>query len=342
MTYPHPPQGGQPNNPGGPGPTPGSGGYPSAGGGPFPGGPGGPGAPMGQSPIGPMPSGPTPGSGGRQWLVPSIVGVVVVAVVVALAVVLGGSSTPGRAAAGTDERTVAQTFANLEDIRWNAGSPDNPPNASSAAYASVSCKADLAEMRKDDVKPAQPKPGPQLYTFAIKSIAPSTRGRQLLTITRTTLASKETGDGLFYLQQESGKWKVCGLFADTEPPDPDASPSSGSEPPPSDSAPPSAPGGGGGSEQEQVRSFANSFAEAVGTGVFPLVHNAICADDQAADGPIQQWTNAKAQVTVQSITAGATGGSAKLQVSGPGLPSSTPTIVIGPENGTLCIQVLAP
>jgi hypothetical protein len=287
-----------------------------------------------------MPSGPAPGSG-RQWVVPGVVGVVVVVAVIVAAVVFGGSSTPGRAAAGTDERTVAQTFVNLEDARWNAGTPDNPPNASSIAYGSVSCKADLAEMRKDDAKPPQPKPGPKLYSFAIKSIAPSTQGRQLLTVTRTTLASKETGDGLFYLQQESGKWKVCGLFDDTEPPDPGAAPSSGSEPPPggSDSAPPSAPGA---SEQAQVQDFAESFADSVALGVFALVQHSICADDTAAVPTIQQWTTAHATVKVVSVTAGGSGGSAKLQVSGSGVAPSTPTIVITREDLAMCIESLTP
>jgi hypothetical protein len=308
-----------------------------------------------------MPSGPVPGSSGRQWLMPSVVGVVVVAVVVTLAVVLGGSSTPGRAAAGTDERTVAQTFTNLETARWNAGSPDNPPDPSVAEYGAVSCQADVTEMRKDSGKPPKPKPGPKLYSFAIKSITPSTKGRQLLTITRTTLADKTTGDGLFFLQQEGGKWKVCGLFNDTEPQDSDAAPSSGSQPPPSQgsepppsqgSAPPSGgsqsaapPAGGGsadgGSEQQQVQAFANSFAQAVATGVFPLVQTAVCPDSPEVLPPLQKWTNAKAKVKVQSVKSGTAGGEALLQVSGQGLPTTNPTIVIVTQSQGLCIDVLA-
>lgn len=229
------------------------------------------------------PAPPPRPTGGRQWLVPTVVGVAAIAVVVTLAVTLGGASgQTGRAAANTDARTVAQTFANLESRRYNAD--QDTPNPSSAAYGSVSCRADLVEMRKDDGTPPRLRTGQRLYTFAVKSIKPTSGGRQLLTIARTTLASKEVGDGLFYLQRESGRWKVCGLYPDTEPPDDSgsgSSPSSGAEPLPSS---------GGGSSEEDVRGFADSFAEAVSTGVVGLVDTSICPDDPEAKGPIEGWT----------------------------------------------------
>jgi hypothetical protein len=261
-----------------------------------------------------------------------MIGAVVAVVVVALAVTLGGhSGTPGRAAAATDARTVAQTFANLESARYNAD--EDTPKPSSAAYGSVSCRADLAEMRQDDGTPPEPTTGQRLYSFAVESIKPASDGRQLLTIARTTLASKQVGDGLFYLQREGGRWTVCGLFPDTEPPDPGSgsSPSGGGEPP-------SSPGG---SAADDVRGFADSFAQAVGTGVVELVDTAICPDDAEAKGPIEDWTNAHAHVTVRSVTAGTPGGAADLEVTEPGRAPQAATIIVVRASGTgFCIEAL--
>lgn len=301
MSFPQPPRGGLPPAPGG-----------------FPGN------------WQPSAPGPKP-AGGRQWLVPTVVGVVAIAVVVTLASTLGGNSgTAGRAVADTDARTVAQTFANLESARYNAGGEDDPPKPSSAAYGNVSCRADLAEMREDDGTPPNPAAGQRLYSFAVESIEPATDGRRLLTIARTTLATKEIGDGLFYLQREGGRWKVCGLFPDTSPPDPDSgSAPSGGEPPSSGTG-------------DDVRGFAESFAESVSTGVIPLVDTAICADDPEAKGPIEGWTNAHAHVTVQSVTVGGTGGAAHLEVTEPGQAPQSATIVVVPGDGErLCIEALA-
>lgn len=296
MSFPQPPRGGRPPAPGG-----------------FPG--------DWQQPA----PAPQPG-GGRQWLLPTMVGAVVIVVVVALAVTLGGrTSTTGRAAAQTDARTVAQTFANLESARYNAD--QDTPNPSSAAYGGVSCRADLAEMRKDDGAPPRPASGPRLYGFAVKSIKPASGGRRLLTIARTTLATKEVGDGLFYLQREGGKWKVCGLFPDTEPTD--DGPGSGSPP-------------SGGGSADDVRGFADSFAQAVSTGVVELADMAICPDDTAAKGPIEGWTTAHAHVTVRSVTGGAPGGVVDLEVTEPGQDPLSATITVVRDSGSgYCIEGLS-
>lgn len=262
----------------------------------------------------PAPPAPPPSSR-RAWIIAAVAVVVVVAVALTLVFTLGGDhGVAGRPASVNDARTVAQTFANLETERYNSGTLDSAPDPSVAAYAGVSCARDLAEMRGNGARPAPLNPPHRYYSFAIEAITAGPSGHQLLRIARTTLSSGDVGTGLFTLQRESGRWVVCGLFPDTEPADPtNGGQGSGGN----GSAGSGAPGGGSGADSSgagsssgeptqpsDLQQFLNDFGHAVAAGEVGTAAQAICTDDPEADGPIESWTSAHAQITSQVKTTG--------------------------------------
>lgn len=360
MTTPYPPRPGQPA-----GPPPAligttNTGYPTGPGTPpgAPVGPGGPGGPPGSGaaagwtpPMGPpgMPPPPAPrgpaGQSRRTWLVVALAAVAVVAVALTLVFTLGGgghSTVTGHAAPVSDPRTVAQTFLRLETARYNAGSGSSAPDPTRALYGSVSCRADLAQMQPGTSSTPPPLPAKPRYTFAIDSITPSTGGKQLLRITRTDTSTGDQGDGLFYVQQESGAWKVCGLFDSTQPPD-TAGGSGGSGSGGSDgSAPSTGSAPSGGQSASDPHGFLNSFALAVSGGLVGTAASSICIDAPSLDSTVLGWTSAHDVVSVQAVdtSGGSAGASARIQVSASGAAPATYGLVLQQQNGAWCIETV--
>jgi hypothetical protein len=292
-------------------------------------------------PTAPQDKPPTPSPSKHGRIIATAAAIVVVAVAVTLAFTVGSRKPiTGKPTPATDGHTVAQTFVNLETERYNAGSATNTPEPSETAYAGVSCARDLAEMHGNGAHPAPLNPPHHLYSFAIVSISPTTSGRQLLRIARTTLASGDVGDGLFSLQRESGRWTVCGLFPDTQPSDPNANSGNGTSGDNGGGDAGSRSSGGPAMQSSDLQRFLDTFTHAVATGQVGSVAEAICADDPQADRPIESWTSEHAQIRAQVSTTGTVGGSASLQVSATGQPPTTYTAVITQQNDQLCIEIL--
>jgi uncharacterized membrane protein YgcG len=324
-----------------------------------------PGAPPGWTPAWgpgdqpPPPSssaGPPPGRSPRRRkaIIVTLAAGVVVATATTLAFALGGNDTVlrGQPTAASDPRTVAQIFVNLETERYNAGTESSTPAPSAAAYAGVSCQQDLTEMRGNGASPPPLASPHKLFSFSIVSISPAAKGTQSLRIARTTLSTKDTGDGLFTLQREAGKWRVCGLFPDSDPSAPtsgsggsggngasagNSNDGSGNNSGGGNTEPPStAPTGVAGAMQ----TFLVGFSNAVAAGQAGTAAQAVCVDDPSAIPPIESWVSAHAQVNATIKTVGTKGGSASLQVSIPAKAPATYTAVIAQDDGALCIDIL--
>lgn len=151
-----------------------------------------------------------------RWLLPGIAAVLAIALIVVFAV--GGTPTvAGQATPATDRRTVAETFATLESERYNDGTVTATPPPSAAAYASVSCLHDLAQMRGYGASPPPLASPRHLYKIVVASITPAGNETDLLTLDRTAMATGQIVQTNFTLLREAGTWRVCGLFADTQP-----------------------------------------------------------------------------------------------------------------------------
>lgn len=341
MTQPYPPRPGQPAGPP-PTLTAPTAGYPNQPGMPTTrSGPAGWPPPMGPPGSPPSsPGGPT-GPSRRTWLLVGIAAVVIAAVALTLVFTAGGSHTAtGHATTSPDPKTVAQTFLRLETARYNAGT--QAPDPTRAEYGSVSCRADLAQMKAGSGNTLPPAPPSPHYSFAIDSITSTSGGRLLMRATRTDNTTGDQGDGLFYIQRESGAWKICGLFDSTQPPDnagdgPGGAGSSGGAAPPQPSAgsPP-----GGGQSASGPQGFLSTFAQAVSSGLVGTAASSICVDASSLDSAVLGWTNAHAHVQVQTVdtSGGPAGASARIQVSTPDQDPATYGLVLQPQSGGWCIE----
>jgi len=304
-----------------------------------------PGPPGWPPPGAAPPSGPPSGSPRRRWMIAAATVLAAAAVALTLVFTLGGhATTAGRAVPSADTSgAVVNAFIALETARYNAPSAtvDSAPQPNAAAYARVSCKQDLAEMRNDGSGPPPPSPpvGPLRFTFAIVNITPTKDSRLVLRLARTVVATQDVGDGLFYVQKESGAWKVCGLFSDTEPPDPSAgggsAGSGGSgQPSPSDNG----SGAGAGSAPAQTvangpRGFLDGVVQAINQGLVGTAAQAVCLGDPGSLNVVEGWISAHDQVAVQSLDTIAASGTtpARLQVTPPGQASATYTAAVQPS-----------
>jgi hypothetical protein len=269
---------------------------------------------------------------------------------VTLVFTLGGGghrTVAGHATPFNTARSVAQTFARLETARYNAGSATSTPDPTRAQYGSVACRADLAQMQAGTKAAPPPAPAHPRYTFAIASITPTTRGRQLLRITQTDTTTDEQADGLFYMQRESGAWKVCGLFDNTAPPDTadgsggsggSGSGGSGVSAPPTDGSP------SGDQSASDPHSFLNVFAQAVSSGQVGTAASSICLDAPSLDTAVLGWTDAHAVVTVQAVdtSGGSADTSARIQISASGVAPATYGLELQQQTGTWCIEAVHP
>lgn len=266
----------------------------------------------------------------QRWI--AAAALVVVAAVATVLVVLTGQGNPNTAR--PDARTVAAMFADLEARRYNASNP--PPHATRATYAAVSCEADLAQMSVIG-PPLPPLPTHPRYTFAVTSIKATQDGRDLLTITETDTASGNTGDGLFYLQQQQQGWRVCGLYKNTEP-SPQATNGT------------SIAGGAstntrsGASVSTAVQQFLSTVGASVAAGDFGTALEAVCTQDPAAtaaDAPVESWAQGHARIQVDlpiDTSGGPAIASARIHVSQSGHAPVTYGLVLQQDAGRWCID----
>jgi hypothetical protein len=238
---------------------------------------------------------------------------------------------------------VVNAFIAVETARYNAPSAtaDSAPQPNAAAYAKVSCQRDLAEMRNDGSGPPPPTvpAGALRFTFAVVNITPTTNGRLVLRLSRTVVATQDVGDGLFYVQKESGAWKVCGLFSDTQPPDTStnggsAGTSGSGQPSPTDNS----GGSGGGSSPAQTvangpQGFLDGVVQAINQGLVGTAAQAVCLGDPGSLTVVEGWISAHDQVAVQSLDTTGGGGAtpAHLHVTPPGQASATYTALVQPS-----------
>jgi hypothetical protein len=256
----------------------------------------------------------------------------------------GASGTSASQQRGDDPHAVAERFAALESARYNANSAQLP-EATQADYGGVSCHADLARMPATG--PALSAPvGPPHYMFAVASVIPAADGRSILRIVRTDRTTGEVDSALFYLQKESGSWRVCGLYPDTQPPDAgsDQTAANGDPAAPTTESDGNlANPGAGGVLSANARGFLDTFIHAVRAGLVGTAAQAICLDDADADGAVQAWTTTRSRVDVQAIDdSAATGASARIQVAQPGHPPTTYGLILSQTLGRWCIEQLLP
>jgi hypothetical protein len=300
-----------------------------------------PGPPGWPPPEAAPPNGPTPGSSRRRWIIAAAAVLAAAAVAVTLVFTLGGpSTTGGRAVPRADtSNAVVNAFIKLETARYNAPSAtaDSAPQPNAAAYAQVSCQRDLAEMRNDGSgPPPSPPVGALRFTFAIVSTTPTTDGRLVLRLSRTVVATQDVGDGLFYVQKEAGGWRVCGLFPDTQPPDPSTNGGSG-QPAPTDN---SGGTGDGGSPAQTVangpQGLLDGAVRAINQGLVGTAAQAICLGDPGSLNVVENWISAHDQVAVRSLDTTTGGGAtpAHLQVTPPGQAPATYTALVQPTGST--------
>lgn len=301
--------------------------------------------------VGQPPPGGRPPRPRRAWLYVLIVVAVLAIVVGTLLLTVGRQHTtlsgdarpaPVTPSGPSDSpRAVADRFIALETARYNAAGTDTPP-ANRASYGAVSCAADLAQM-PDTGASLTPAPGPVHYTFSPPTITPTTGGRYLLQITRTDTTTGDQGDGLFFLQQESGRWVVCGLYPNTEP-NPDATgTNNGADPVPSP-APLSAPVGSGSDTgpPTTVSAFLTTLAQAVSSGQIGTAAEMICLDDPAADSLVESWASAHAHIDVQAVdtSGGPTAASARIDVTPPDQAPGTYGLILQQAPTGWCIEAL--
>jgi hypothetical protein len=307
-------------------------------------------------PKGPPSGLPTPPAGPpgstRRWIIAVAAVVVVLAVAVTLVFTLGGSHTVvGKATPATDARTVAQTFLHLQTQRYNAGSTTSTPPPAAAAYAGVSCAQDLSQMRGNGANPPPLSPPHKLFYLAILSISPASNGHQLMRISRYTVATGDVADDLFTLQREAGKWTVCGLFPDTQPPDPagssDAGGSDGSGQPAPTTASSATDDGAPSTHTDATgpQGFVDGFAQAINSGQTGTAAEAICLGDPGSESVAEDWISAHDHVAVQSLdTASSAGGgiTARLQVTAAGQAPASYTALIQQASSGPCLAQIQP
>jgi hypothetical protein len=259
--------------------------------------------------------------------------------------VLSGHAMPAPATnrnqGSSNPQTVADQFIALESARYNSGTPT--PSATRTVYASVSCAADLAQMPATGPVSNRSLTPPRYEFSRQPTIIPLMGGRDLLRIARTDTASGDVGDGLFFLQKESGAWKVCGLFPSTQPSVADADGGEGTAQATSTTSPGSDTNGlSNGDQPVNARDFLDNFAHTVGSGLFGTAAQSICVDNAAADTSVENWARAHANIVVQSIdTSGdPAAASARIQVTPPGQQPATYGLILQQSNSTWCVESL--
>jgi hypothetical protein len=195
-----------------------------------------PAAPQGWPPPPPPEGWPPPPHGRslrRGWVIAAgaLAAVVAVGAIVLLTLTGHQPHLPGRTPPTTRVQAAAPgppaaalhavaRFITLEVARNNDIAdfqPDgNPPDPVRGFYEGVSCQADLDQMAATG--PTPPTPQSPRYTFTIKSTTPTTDSRYLLVLHALDTQTGRAGDGSYYLQLESNRWVVCGLYFKNAPP----------------------------------------------------------------------------------------------------------------------------
>jgi len=106
----------------------------------------------------------------------------------------------------------------LEASRYQAHNP--PADRTVGVYGGITCAQDIALMRSEAAgrlgQPPAPGPPttPGRIQWAIKQITPAGDGsqRDIVTITAADTVTGGVTSAEYYLQVESGAWKVCGFF----------------------------------------------------------------------------------------------------------------------------------
>ena len=256
----------------------------------------------------------------------------------------GAGARGGQAAPPAAAVDVAKRFAAIDQARENDTADFTadgyPPDPVRAAYASVSCQADLTQMA--DSGPTPPTPQAPRWTIQVpkqNGIRPTTGGRYLLDLAGVDTQTGDTATAHYYLQQETGRWVVCGLFKNTEP---------------SPSASNGAPGSGGTTISNSANgvaaitssnpvAFLNAFAAAVTTGNANTAMSATCPNSPAT-ATVQEWITNHDQVQRVSVPS-AQGGTAEgdIDLSSPGSATTTQAMWMqqATQGGAWCIRAAA-
>jgi hypothetical protein len=277
---------------------------------------------------------------------------------------LPGRTLPTRVQAGSAgppaaALQAANRFLTLEVARNNDttdAQPDGtPPDPIRASYQGVSCQADLDQMAATG--PTPPTPQSPRYTFTIQSVTPTTGGRYVLALHGVDTQTGHTGDGSYYLQLQSTRWVVCGLYRNTEPPATgNGSGGSGS----GGGSGSNSGGGSGGSGGTSIDNSAGSngsaltssdpltflraFAQAVNAADVNTAAGATCPNSPAT-ATVQGWINDHDQLQNLSV-ADVQGPQAdgQVQLATPGSSATTRYALwmqLAGQNHTWCIRAAA-
>jgi hypothetical protein len=191
--------------------------------------------------------------------------------------------------------------------------------------------------------PTPPTPQSPRYTFKIQSVTPATGGRYVLALHALDTQTGHTGDGRYYLQLQSTRWVVCGLYHNTEPPA-TGNGGSGNGGSGGTSIDNSAAGNGSALTSSDPLTFLQAFAQAVDAGDVNTALGATCADSPAT-ATVRGWISDHDHLQNVSV-ADVQGPQAvgQVQLGTPG--SSTTTryalwMQLAGQNNTWCIRAAA-